>query len=191
MFADPKFKEYSEEEILNFVQAVTKPNPQFPESVMTEEEARKYIYDQSHPQRPEGYPVGVFFAWQLEHNIEDGILKPTYETIRGITRRQPDDQDNERFLAMAGYEGWELPPYGVCDNVEQILARFSIAEIPDRKFCLGIAPVFKKDQPPRDGWRWHKWGPYLGTHKIEWEYLADEENIEYVLIYHIYEIRSE
>lgn len=186
MLADPKFKVMSEEQIQNFIAMATKPNEKFPETVMTEEECRQFVHDRRNPERPEGYPVGVFFAWQLEHDIE-GIKEPSYEPIHGITPRKPEHQDSEWFFEKAGYHIWELPSYGVCDNVEQILAHYDLSD-PNRKFCIGVSPIFKKDQPERGGWRWHKWGPYLGTHEPKCEYLYDEEGIEYVLIYHIYEL---
>ena len=47
MLADPKFKEWPEENIQKFIELSTEPNPDFPEEVMTEEEARKYISDQT------------------------------------------------------------------------------------------------------------------------------------------------
>jgi hypothetical protein len=48
-----------------------------------------------------------------------------------------------------------------------------------------LTEVRKDDQPKQGGWRWHKWGPYIGTHEKQFEYLADEEGIERVFCYHI------
>ena len=82
-----------------------------------------------------------------------------------------------------------LSSYGVADNLEQILEQYAIdLENPNRKFCVALEVVKKDEQPEDGGWRWHKWGPYIGNHKIQCEYLYDEVGIEQVLLYHIYEI---
>jgi hypothetical protein len=77
--------------------------------------------------------------------------------------------------------------YGVCDSPDQILAQCPELFAPDRGFVITVTPVIRKNQNPQGGWRWHKWGPYIGTHKIQHEYLYDEEGIEQVLVFHIYE----
>lgn len=81
--------------------------------------------------------------------------------------------------------------YGVCDNHQQILKLFpELEQDPDRKFAVSLTPVVKANQSETDGWRWHKWGPYIGTHTITTEYLYDEPDIEQIYVYHIYEIPS-
>lgn len=77
--------------------------------------------------------------------------------------------------------------YGVCDSVEQLLAHFPELEAPGREFVVTLTEVRKADQSPTGGWRWHKWGPYIGNHNPQYEYLYDEEGIDAVLVYHIYE----
>ena len=37
-------------------------------------------------------------------------------------------------------------------------------------------------------WRWHKWGPYIGTKEPKCEYLYDEPEIDKVVIFELYEI---
>jgi len=49
--------------------------------------------------------------------------------------------------------------------------------------------VIRKDLEPTDGgWRWHKWGEYIGTQNPQMEYIHDEPEIEKVYVYHIYEL---
>lgn len=79
--------------------------------------------------------------------------------------------------------------YGVVDKPNQLFRYYDLIHDP-RKFCVGFTPVFRKDQPNWGGWRWHKWGPYLGTQKQTTEYLYDEKHIDYVLLYHIIEIKE-
>jgi hypothetical protein len=58
----------------------------------------------------------------------------------------------------------------------------------DRRFTLAFTRVRKRDQPDEGGWRWHKWGEYIGEKSPQYEYLYDEGNeIEEVYCYHVYE----
>lgn len=87
-------------------------------------------------------------------------------------------------------DNYEYGPYGVCDNVEQVLERYKQwLELPGRKFCISFTKVTKSEQESQYGWRWHKWGEYIGTKEPRCEYLYDEdENIQEIYCYHIYEI---
>lgn len=86
--------------------------------------------------------------------------------------------------------------YGVADNVEQIKEYFK-EEINDeaRKFFIEVTPVFqeKENKGKGGGWRWHKWGRYIGKLNPQCEYLDDEDfgdDFEYILCFHIYEIKN-
>ncbi len=87
-------------------------------------------------------------------------------------------------------DNYEFSPFGVCDNVEQVLERYKQwLEMPDRKFCVSFTKVTKSEQSSDGGWRWHKWGEYIGTKEPQYEYLYDEgDDIQEVYCYHIYEI---
>lgn len=80
--------------------------------------------------------------------------------------------------------------YGVCDNYSQIIEQYKDKlNDPNKKFCIILSTVRKADQPEYGGWRWHKWGEYIGTKNPQCEYLYDEDDdIELVYCYHIYEI---
>lgn len=77
--------------------------------------------------------------------------------------------------------------YGVCDTVEQLLKLYPELEASPRQFVVTVTPIRRAEEPKYGGWRWHKWGPYIGTKDPQCEYLADEPFIEEVLVYHIYE----
>jgi hypothetical protein len=78
--------------------------------------------------------------------------------------------------------------YGVCDNHEQILEQNPELSDPSRQFVITLTPVVKANQSPDSGWRWHKWGEYIGTqNRSGCEYLYDEPEIEQVFCYHVYE----
>lgn len=83
--------------------------------------------------------------------------------------------------------GLSVGPYGVADNIQQILDNVPELQDPNRKFTVAVTRVVRKDQAKTGGWRWHKWGEYIGDFKPQHEYLYDEEGIEEVLVFHIYE----
>jgi hypothetical protein len=86
--------------------------------------------------------------------------------------------------------------YGVADNVEQIKEYFK-DEISDteNKYVISLTPVGqdKDNKGKGGGWRWHKWGPYIGILNRECEYIDDEDfgdDFEYVLVFHLYKIKD-
>jgi len=90
---------------------------------------------------------------------------------------------------MSGYEHYTdgIDAYGVCDSVEQLLAACPELEAPGRRFVVTVTPVKRANQPADGGWRWHKWGDYIGTQNPQHEYLYDDVHIDMVLCYHIFE----
>ena len=81
--------------------------------------------------------------------------------------------------------------HGVCDNVEQVLHRYPELENSERQFIVTLTLIERSRQPASDGWRWHKWGDYIGIQKPEHEYLYDDQHIDKVYVFHIYEYRKE
>lgn len=83
----------------------------------------------------------------------------------------------------------EWVQYGVCDNYKQILERYNnLLSNPNKNYVIGLSVVERKNQSPEGGWRWHKWGEYIGTQNPEHEYLYDDTHIDKVYCFHIYEI---
>ena len=79
--------------------------------------------------------------------------------------------------------------YGVCDNWEQLLAACpNLDDGFETPYCVSLTPIHKADCDEFDGWRWHKWGEYIGVQTPSCEYLFDEPVIELVYCYHIYQI---
>ena len=76
--------------------------------------------------------------------------------------------------------------YGVCDNVDQLLAACPELETSERQFIIFLTPIKRKVQGPKE-WRWHKWGEYIGTQKPQYEYLYDDTHIDEVFVYQILE----
>lgn len=96
-----------------------------------------------------------------------------------------------RKIPVAVNDEWDrvelLPPYGVCDGPEQLLSLYDFEADP-RQLVIFLVEMRKEDQPERDGWRWHKWGPYVGTQNPQCEYLYDEPEIESAWTYSIYRV---
>lgn len=81
--------------------------------------------------------------------------------------------------------------YGVCDSSSQLVESLpkAVLEGPE-KFVVSMVLLKKSEQPKEGGWRWHKWGPYIGHQKPQREYLADEPEIEEVWTYHVYKLEG-
>lgn len=83
---------------------------------------------------------------------------------------------------------YDCPVYGVCDTPDQIFVKFPfLKEDPQRGFTITVTPVDRDAQSPEGGWRWCKWGEYIGDKNPQSEYLYDEPDIERVYCFHIYE----
>lgn len=81
--------------------------------------------------------------------------------------------------------------YGVCDSPEQFKEHSIFKKIVKDKenyYVVCLVKLEKKECSPTGGWRWHKWGPYIGKQKPTCEYLYDEPVIETVYTYHIYRV---
>ena len=65
-----------------------------------------------------------------------------------------------------------------------------LTDNPDAVYLIRFYPVFNHHDGKTGGWRWHKWGPYLGKHTPKCEYLDEEKNIDYVLLWHLYPLKK-
>lgn len=86
---------------------------------------------------------------------------------------------------------YEKIQYGVADSIEQIKEYFS-EEVNDteKTYFIVITPVFQEKEI-REGWRWGKWGEYIGKLDSKCEYLNDEDfgdDFKCVFCFHIYPI---
>lgn len=81
--------------------------------------------------------------------------------------------------------------YGIADNLQQIVDFYTANE--DGFFkgnhVISSFEVHRDSNNPCCGWRWHKWGPYIGTQNPKCEYLNDEPEIEKVICFSIYKVR--
>lgn len=80
---------------------------------------------------------------------------------------------------------------GVCDSVEQFKQDVvPLLEKHPEHLIVSMTHIDKKTQPADGGWRWRKWGPYIGKGTPTHEYLGEEPGFENgVYVYHIYILR--
>lgn len=82
---------------------------------------------------------------------------------------------------------YSINPDGVCDSPEQFIMKMGkiLDELPD-EYVVELACISKEEQPEQHGWRWEKWGEYIGEQIPQADYLFDEPNIKEVFVFHIY-----
>src|ERR1035437_865715 len=121
-----------------------------------------------------------FQLFDLEHNKEweqyakfDPIPNPKYDSTKET------DFDNAEELYCGSY--------GVCDHLENLMSTYPELQAEGRTFVVSMTAIRKEDQEAWGGWRWHKWGEYIGTQKPTCEYMHDEPEIDLVYCFHIYE----
>jgi hypothetical protein len=123
-------------------------------------------------------------CFSFDHLITEKVRDPFYEAHKRI-------ENGEDFCTVCEEEYGNrlggLGEYGVCDNIEQVLNRFDF-EADERVFVINFVEIRRDEQPADGGWRWHKWGEYIGTQDPQCEYIHDEPKIESVFCYHVYEI---
>lgn len=102
------------------------------------------------------------------------------QTIRHLTR-------DDRRYRLTGLE--RVPTYGVCDNWEQVIAVWPEIQSSPERFCLLLTAIRRDEQPAYGGWRWHKWGEYIGVQNPTHEYLYDDKHIDSVFVFSIVELR--
>lgn len=142
---------------------------------------------------------GVYWGWNFDNTIRDyfncdlvcrfaefDLAKGIYYTIDEIR----ESFSTEDAVLSTGKETPTMfnlaGSYGVCDTVEQVLERYkNVINNSDNQIVISFAPIKKSEQPEHGGWRWHKWGQYIGTHTPTHEYLYDEKDIDEVLIFHV------
>ncbi len=114
-------------------------------------------------------------VWEIGHYGSSAFL-------RGLYEQYPEGLGEEPEM----YRG----PYGVCDSVEDILRAYPILEASKTRQFIVTMKLVKRDASRKGlggGWRWHKWGEYIGKQEQTTEYLDDEPNVEQVYCYHIFE----
>lgn len=114
-----------------------------------------------------------------------------------IERRMADRDnalDKEEYQAAAMSREWPkidgLDCYGVVDTPEYFAEKFGKLLNADPRPLVVLFSYVHKDignKGKGGGWRWHKWGEYIGEGEPTTEYLDDEEKFDDgVYTYHVY-----
>jgi len=90
-----------------------------------------------------------------------------------------DDDDNERYVSWCG----------VCDDFRQVVLHVPELLVNSNHYVISLTSIKRDEQPYSGGWKWSKWGDYIGIHEPKEEYLAYEDEIDEVFVYHIYEVK--
>jgi hypothetical protein len=133
---------------------------------------------------PGVYKTGLNFEHSIEQFTDFKAIN-TYDNVGPDGRPIVVDYNaplSEQFKTI----GQGINPYGISDNVEQIKAKFKDAMESSNPVVIAYTEIRRDEQPAQGGWRWHKWGEYIGTQDSQCEYIHDEPNIESVFVYHVY-----
>ena len=128
--------------------------------------------------------VGIY-----QCNVSFNFSHDEFEEFKG-SPNIPFSQSYELFKPE-----YQKSQYGVADSVEQLKEYFKEEiEDPDRKFFLSCTPVWqdKENAGKGGGWRWHKWGEYIGKLDAQCEHLDDEEfgeDFKYIVCFHLYKLK--
>ena len=116
-----------------------------------------------------------------------GLEKIPDRQITGVYANAPNFHN---VLKDNGYKTEGFGKYGVADNYNQVLKKYKeMLMNPDKNYVVSYIWIHKLEEPAQGGWRWHKWGEYIGIHKPEHEHIYDEADPIYsVICYHIFEI---
>lgn len=83
----------------------------------------------------------------------------------------------------------ETDLYGLCDNEMQVCNKYKdLLEDKNRKFIIVLSNIYRNCQPDEYGFRFHKWGKYIGDYEITCEYLKNQTNMDKVVVYCIIEV---
>lgn len=159
------------------------------------------VYGLSNPAHPmwtsfeEKEPMVVFVCKEIEPGIYQSGLNFEYEIssysdMESYASYEPLNKEGKPIESKDWKDIMEgISPYGVADNIDQIKERFKDMIDSDNPLIISVTEMKKKNQPEDGGWRWHKWGEYIGKQEPQSEYLYDEPNIDSVYVFHVYAIR--
>lgn len=132
---------------------------------------------------------------QLGVGMYDNLFEPAVEHL--VENTHPFDPlffegtQEERFENLRRHYEEDRPDdYGVCDYPTQVIERWPQLATDERPFILLFSEIDRAKQPPDGGWRWHKWGRYIGTREPQCEYLYDEPEIDLVYVFHILQVKD-
>lgn len=134
----------------------------------------------------------TYFPWYIDQNKKIGV----YEGAELLTMLMFNEtKDLNQSYYWFDFKHLSPSAYCVADNVDQILNFFKPdIDRTDTNCIITCEKIWqdKSNAGNGGGWRWGKWGPYIGNLNPQCEYLDDEDFGDdfqgYVYIAHIYRI---
>lgn len=129
-------------------------------------------------------------TYNFNHLLPEGLLKDEYPfDPMGLDIGTWNEWHEQQTKA-------EQPTcaYGVCDTPEQLVEKYPGLVRAPGHHIVAFTHVAKNPDNANlgGGWRWHKWGPYIGEGEPTMEYLDDEPGFDDgVFVYHIYELNED
>lgn len=150
------------------------------------------------PQRKQGDPLLSHLLGLVGGNrtargeLQPGLVEIThFSAHHDYDVKEMEGKTFEEVAASIKSGKW-FSEYGVADSPEQALA-YAKKHLADssKNHCVFVTHITKDaaNAGQGDGWRWHKWGEYIGTGTPTMEYLDDEPLFDTgVYVFHIYEV---
>lgn len=137
---------------------------------------------------PQSDPKWIQEVGIYQSNVGFNFSYEEFEEFKG-SPNIPFTQSYEVFKPT-----YHKSQYGVADSIEQVKEYYK-EEIEDttNKYFISLTPVWqvKKNKGKSGGWRWHKWGKYIGKLNPQKEYLDDEEfgdDFKYIICFHLHKV---
>ena len=128
-------------------------------------------------------------------NLEmDDIYNNLKEVYPGIYETSLDISvisDITRIKFSEYYHLGHKDEYGMADNYQQILDYYPELNNPDKKYIVICEWLYRENDNPGSGFRYHKNGVYIGKLNPKNEYFNDDTHIEKLLLYHVMEVLEE
>lgn len=128
------------------------------------------------------------FEPDYKHELQKGWYNPYFNSLNELQFMEKlDGWDINKDIK--DYSKW-IKQYGYADNLVQI-EDFYQKEINDpiNKYVIEVSKIGKDPnlKGKGGGMRSHH-NSYIGYHELKWEYLDDEDDIEFLISFHLYKI---
>ena len=125
--------------------------------------------------------------WEYTKNDPDEVftgvyIVPDFQQTEDMVNLLTRQHSPKRYSDEAYKSGDIWYSYGLCDNASQVIKYYGKLKEAGRfpgNHIIVLEPMGK------GGWRWHKWGTYIGDFDHCHEYFCDEEGIENVYCFNI------
>ena len=123
-------------------------------------------------------------------DVEPGlVVSRSWSPQYAFAVKEFDFDESDWVFDWKTERGEYFSSWGVCDSPAQFKDTPLYARMASdpRPMCVFFVHVAKDPDSEGGGWRWHKWGQYIGLGTPSCEYLDDEEKFDDgVYTYHAY-----